>query len=307
MRHEPMRRPQIFSTKPTDNPLEFPKPYLSRQQMLIQFQHIEPHHLLKSYIEKMWLFRSSGRMPTDDMKLVVPNGNLKLTISYQNGIVASIKGKKFSSEEQQITLTGLVDVPVILDTDQDIATETIGIEFKPQGVYRFFHFNLNEIKNQIYSLEELLGNTGKQLVEQIANAISIQQKLFIIHQFLLNQLLVQHEDLIFEYCVEKMNFSKGKITIKDLEKKTGYSSRWLNMKFNERLGVSPKNLASVIRFKQYYQAFVAGNEKSFFKNDFYELYYDQSHFIKDFKRFTGLQPKKFEQQINSFGESYYRG
>jgi len=46
--------------------------------------------------------------------------------------------------------------------------------------------------------------------------------------------------------------------------------------------------------------------KSGFKNDFYELYYDQSHFIKDFKRFTGLPPIKFEKQANSFGESYYR-
>ncbi|TZF83953.1 helix-turn-helix transcriptional regulator [Pedobacter sp. BS3] len=274
--------------------------------MQIQFQHIEPHSLLKNYIEKMWLFKSSGRMPIDDMKLVVPNGNLKLTISYQNGIVANVNGQTFSSKEHEITLTGLIDVPVILDTAKDIATETIGIEFNPQGVYRFFHFNLNEIKNQIYSLEDLLGKTGKQLTEQIADTISVQQKISVIQQFLLNQLLLNNEDLIFEYCVEKINASKGKITIKELEKKTGYSSRWLNMKFNEKLGVSPKNLSSIIRFKQYYQLFISGNEKSFFKNDFYELYYDQSHFIKDFKRFTGLAPTKFENQINDFGKSYYR-
>jgi AraC-like DNA-binding protein len=274
--------------------------------MPIQFQHIEPHALLKRYIEKMWLFKSSGRMPIDDMKLVVPNGNLKLTISYQNGIVASMNGKTFSSKEHDITLTGLVDVPVILDTEKDITTETIGIEFNPKAVYRFFHFNLNEIKNQIYSLEDLLGNAGKQLTEQIANTISVQQKTFVIQHFLLNQLSLNDEDLIFEYCIEKINSSKGKITVKELEKKTGYSSRWLNMKFIEKLGVSPKNFSSVIRFKQYYQAFINGNEKSFFKNDFYALYYDQSHFIKDFKRFTGLAPTKFEKQINDFGKSYYQ-
>lgn len=271
----------------------------------MQFQHIEPHSLLKRYIEKMWLFKSSGRMPMDDMKLVVPNGNLKLTISYQNGIVASMDGKTFSSKEHEITLTGLVDIPVILDADKDIATETIGIEFNPQGVYRFFHFNLNEIKNKIYSLEDLLGKAGKALAEQIANTISLRQKLFSIQQFLLYQLSLRDEDLIFEYCVEKIQSSKGKVTIKELEKKTGYSSRWLNMKFSEKLGVSPKNLSAVIRFKQYYQAFINGNEKSFFKNDFYELYYDQSHFIKDFRRFTGLPPTKFEKQINDFGKSYY--
>jgi len=48
----------------------------------MQFRHIEPHFLLKKYIQKMWIFESSGKIPVDDMKLVVPNGNLKLTLSY---------------------------------------------------------------------------------------------------------------------------------------------------------------------------------------------------------------------------------
>ena len=272
----------------------------------MQFKNITPIPQLQNHIEKMWLFESSGKMPVDDMKLVVPNGNIKLTISYQNGIVAAINGKAFASKEHDITLTGLVDVPVILDVDEDTVTETIGIEFNPQSVYRFFHFNLNEIQNQIYSLSDVLESAGKQLTEQIANATSVQQKIFLVQKFLLNQLALHDEDLIFEYCVKKIQSSKGTISIKELEKKTGYSSRWLNMKFNEKLGVSPKNLSSIIRFKQYYQSLISGNEKSFFKNDFYKLYYDQSHFIKDFKRFTGLPPAKLEKQTNNFGESYYR-
>jgi AraC-like DNA-binding protein len=274
--------------------------------MQMQFHHIEPHFLLKNYIEKMWLFESGGKMPVDDMKLVVPNGNIKLTVSYQNGVVAAMDGKTFASKEHDITLTGLVDVPVILDVDKDVATETIGIEFNPRGAYRFFHFTLNDIQNQIYSLSDVLGNGGKRLIEQINNTTPVQQKIVLLQQFLLNQLSLQDEDLIFEYCVQRIIFSKGKITVKELEKKTGYSSRWLNMKFNDKLGVSPKNLCSIIRFRQYYQSLINGNEKSFSRNDFYEFYYDQSHFIKDFKRFTGLPPAKFEKQANDFGRNYYR-
>ena len=173
-------------------------------------------------------------MPVDDMKLVVPNGNIKLTVSYQNGIVAAINGKTFASKEHDITLTGLVDVPVILDVDKDVATETIGIEFSPQGAYRFFHFTLNDIQNQIYSLSDVLGNTGKRLIEQINNTTSVQQKINVLQQFLLKQLSLHREDLIFEYCIEKITASKGRITVKELEKKTGYSSRWLNIKFNDK-------------------------------------------------------------------------
>jgi hypothetical protein len=236
--------------------------------MSILFRHIESHFLLKNYIEKMWLFESSGKMPVEDMKLVVPNANLKLTLSYQNGIVASVDGKTFLSKENDITLAGLIDVPVILDTDEDVATETIGIEFNPLGAYRFFHFNLNEIQNKIYSLRDLLGKTGNQLIRQINELPSADQKIAALQQFLIRQLSQQNEDSIFDYCIEKILASKGRITIKELEKKTGYSSRWLNMKFNNKIGVSPKNLSSIIRFKQYFQAFINGNEKYFLKNDF---------------------------------------
>src|SRR3954470_3325769 len=141
--------------------------------MQIQFHHIEPHLQLKNHIEKIWVFKSSGKMPVDDMKLIVPNANIKLTVSYQNGIVAAVNGKTFASKEHDITLTGLVDVPVILDVDEDVATETIGIEFNPQGAYRFFHFTLSDIQNQIYSLNDVLGTTGKRLIEQMNNTISV--------------------------------------------------------------------------------------------------------------------------------------
>ena len=265
-----------------------------------------PASPLRKYIAKMWLFESSGKMPADDMKLVVPNGNLKLTVSYQNGIVAAINGREFVSRQQDITLTGLINVPVFLDAENDVPTETIGIEFHPQGAYRFFHFSLKDIQNQIYPISDLLGNPGRQLVERVNEAGSAAQKILVLQQFLLQQLALHEEDSVFEYCIEQIMSTRGKITVKELERKTGYTSRWLNVKFQDCLGVSPKNLSSVIRFSHYYQSLLGAGPLPFSTHDFYDLYYDQSHFIKHFERFTGLSPKSFERQINHFGERYYR-
>ncbi len=271
------------------------------------FQNIEPHPLLKAYIEKMWVFESSGRIPVDDLKLVVPNGNIKLTVAFRNGIVAAMNGRSFTSKEQSISLTGLVDVPVILDVDEDIATGTLCAEFNPQGAYRFFRMPLNDFKNEIHPLKDILGTVAKELEEQISNVEIVEDKVALFQQFLLKQFLLQEEDSIFEYCVAKIISSKGKIAVKELEKKTGYSSRWLNMKFTDKLGISPKNLSTIIRFKQYYQALANKNEITFMKNEFYDYYYDQSHFIKDFKRFTGLTYSGFENKPNNFGTLYYKG
>ncbi len=277
-----------------------------RQMMQMRLQNIEPHPLLKGYIEKMWLFQSSGKMPVEDLKLVVPNGHIKLSVAFRNGIVAAIKGQPFISKEQNISLTGLVDVPVILDVDEDVATGTIVVEFSPQGAYRFFHLSFSDIKNQICPLTDILGIVAQKLEEQISNIESVEGKVALLQQFLLKQFTLQAADSIFEYCVTKITLSKGKITIRELEKKTGYSSRWLNMKFKDKLGISPKNLSTIIRFNQYYNAVANNGEMDFMQNAFYDYYYDQSHFLKEFKRFTGLSHSGFKNTTNDFGKLFYK-
>jgi hypothetical protein len=262
--------------------------------------------MLKSYIDKIWLFESSGKMPVDDLKLVVPNGHIKLSVAFRNGIVASMGGKSFTSKEQNISLTGLADVPVILDVEKDVATGTIVVEFNPQGAYRFFQISLRDIQNEITPLTDILGTVAKQLQEQILNVERVGDKIVLLQQFLLKQFTLQAEDSIFEYCIAKITSSKGKTTIKELEKKMGYSSRWLNVKFAEKLGISPKNLSTIIRFNQYYNAVANNKEMDFMQNDFYDHYYDQSHFLKDFKRFTGLSHSVFENATNRFGKLFYK-
>jgi AraC-like DNA-binding protein len=274
--------------------------------MQMRLQHIEPHPMLKGYIDKMWLFESGGKMPAEDLKLVVPNGHIKLSVAFRNGIVASVNGKTFTSKEQNISLTGLVDVPVILDAEKDITTGTIVVEFNPQGAYRFFQISFNDIRNQIHPLSDILGTLARQLEEQISNAERVEAKVTLLQQFLLNQLMRNPEDAVFEYCVSKITDSKGRITIQELEKKTGYSSRWLNMKFKDKLGISPKNLSTIIRFNQYYNAVANNHEMEFMQNAFYDHYYDQSHFLKEFKRFTGLSHAGFKKMSNDFSKLFYK-
>ncbi len=240
------------------------------------------------------------------MKLVVPNGNVKLTLSYRNGIVADVGEKRFCSKEHDITLTGVIDRPVILDTEKDTPTETIGIEFNPIGAYRLLGGVLSETQNRIESLEDVLGKSGLSLIEEIGNTCSVEKKIQTLQRFLLQQLDGRGRDCVFEYCIDAIFHSNGRLTIAELERKTGYSSRWLNMKFHERLGVSAKNFSAIVRFNRYYYSLMTRRERAFFKNEYSNLYYDQSHFIKDFRRFTGLSPTTFEQRMNPFGEDYFR-
>ena len=99
----------------------------------MRLQHIDIHPSLKSYIEKIWVFESSGRVPNEDMKLIVPNGLIKLTIPFRNGNSGKNDVCFHLSKEHQMTLIGIGDLPAIVDVEHDAASGTIGVEFSPMG------------------------------------------------------------------------------------------------------------------------------------------------------------------------------
>jgi AraC-like DNA-binding protein len=244
------------------------------------------------------VFESSGRLPATERKLIVPNANFKLTLTYRNGIMARIGDKAFIQGENKLSLTGMIDSPVMLDAREDAETGTIIIEFNPLGAYRFFHLSYADVKNQIVELGDLIGNKAEELQSQLFEANTITLKLQLLQNFLIKRLEKMVADPIYDYCIDRILGADGLLTITQLEKETGYSSRWLHRKFLEHLGTGPKNLSEIVRFKQFYQAFSAGANYHSLKEQIYHNYHDQSHFIRAFKRFTGSTPTDLQNSTN---------
>lgn len=271
-----------------------------------RFVPVTPHPHLSPYIAKMCVFESSGRLPEEERKLIVPNANFKLTLTYCNGIEARVAGKTFIQTENKLSLTGLIDTPVILDPQADAQTGTIIIEFNQLGAYRLFRLSYSEIKNQIVELTDLIGNSADELQSKLAETADLYLKLQLLQNFLIKQLENSSADLIYDYCVKRISDSNGQVSIAQLEKETGFSSRWLHTKFSEHLGTGPKNLAEIVRFKQFYQAFSAGANAQSLREQIYSHYHDQSHFIRAFKRFTGSTLTELQNSMNELSIKNFR-
>lgn len=271
----------------------------------IRFSPVTPHPSLSPYIAKMYVFESSGRLSVLDKKLIVPNANFKLTFTYRNGMVAHIAGKPFIQSENKLSLTGLIDTPVMLDPQEDEQTGTIIIEFNPLGAYRLFHLSYAEIQNQIVEMADLAGNSISAVQSQLAEAGTLNLKLQILQNFLIKRLEKTASDPIYDYCIKRIADAKGLISVAKLEKETGYSSRWLHKKFSEHLGTGPKNLCEIVRFKQFYQVYSTGIQLQSLKDHIYQYYYDQSHFLRAFKRFTGTTPTDLQNSLNELATKHY--
>lgn len=274
-------------------------------ETVFRFNPVTPHPLLRPYIAKMWVFESSGRLPALDRKLIVPNANFKLAFTCRNGLVARVGEDTFIQKENELTFTGLVDSSVMLDPQEDVQTSTIVVEFNPVGAYRLFHLPYTEVKNQIAGMADLVGNSAAKLQLQLAEANTLKLKLQLLQNFLLRQLEKTAPDSIYDYCIHRITDAKGLISVAQLEKETGYSARWLHRKFTEHLGTGAKNFSEIIRFKQFYQVYSTGIQLQSLKEYIYEYYYDQSHFLRAFKRFTGCNPTELQNSLNELATKHY--
>lgn len=274
--------------------------------MITNFQIITPPAPLDKYVERMFLIESSGPMPSDDLKLIVPNACAKLVIPFRNGLIGTSAAWRHETKEDRISFIGISDISAMVDYASDGPAGNITVEFSPLGAYRFFNLAWKDLKNNICNYSDIDPKAALSLEELLANTAMAGEKIKIVQGFLLQQLSKSKDDAIFDYCVQQIIATRGRASLKELEHYTGYTARWINMKFNERLGLSPKNLSSIIRFQQYYKSLVTNTEQFFMQKEFYSYYHDQSHFIRDFKRFTGFPPVFLSQASNNYDKVFYR-
>jgi AraC-like DNA-binding protein len=90
----------------------------------------------------------------------------------------------------------------------------------------------------------------------------------------------------------------GQVNLKDLLYRSGYSERHLERKFTAVAGFTPKQFARILRYQSTKRKYVTGNYKTLSELAQDSGYFDQSHFIREFKEFSGFDPKRYFNLIN---------
>lgn len=230
--------------------------------------------------------------------MVPPNARPKVIIPYISTITTTTGFVSRTCAEGGIYFIGVRDVPVALTTPKT-KTGSIGLEFTTAAAYKFFRQPMHDLANDLFSFHDCFGNEGLQLQRDVSQLEDPYNKVKKVQEFLLYKLRsTDRVNRIVDYSIEAISRSHGLIEIRELERKTGYTKRYLDLLFKDHLGIGPKTLSTILRFQHFYK--VAGNEK----NSIYDLYYDESHFIKEFKRYTGFSPGKFASLQNDFGKHF---
>ena len=262
---------------------------------------INPRKELQPYIKSLWVCESAVGMPSADVSLAAPNGCPKLLILYENSLVSIVEDRMQVSPEGLYFIGNRDSSALIRSSPRK--TGFIGIEFFPHGAFPVFGIPMQETVNHLFESDVLFGPWGRELWQTLGNLQRVREKLNFIQNQLVRLLYKnQRDNGLIDFCVRTLALAHGRMPIKELEHKTGYMRRYLDLLFKQHVGFSPKVLGGIFRFQKFYRRWAEGQSFDLLKKDLYDYYYDQSHFTKEFKRMTGYSPRRFSLEVaNEFG------
>lgn len=206
------------------------------------------------------------------------------------------KGKlKYFNEGEDIPLstagiTGINDSFRIFKNEAH--TGTVLVFFKPSGADVFFKEPLHELFRQSISLDNFMLRSALVLLEEkLCEANTDKKRIDVVEKFLISRMISTEQDKLVLAALSIIHQHKGNIKMKDLAKLLYTSQSPLEKRFRKAVGTSPKKFASIVRLRNVIQQHSPSNSLTDLG---YEAgFYDQAHFIKEFKTFTGDTPEQF--------------
>ncbi len=220
-------------------------------------------------------------------------GQLQLTVLHQSSITLA-----------PFSFVGHFDKAYLIQPKADITL--VSIRFKSNGIYPLTKMPLQRFLNHHIELADLLGNSTLQLAEQLKNTISNHQKIQLLENYFSPIFLNSDLHYRLDGGVQMIQQCKGQITVKELSHQLNTNYKSLDRWFNKKIGLSPKRFIQLTRFKHILENIESTNQPNWMNLVVQHGFYDQAHFIKEFKQFAGICPSEYVQEHIAFSRHFER-
>ena len=171
-------------------------------------------------------------------------------------------------------------------------TSNLLVVFKEGGLSAFSTIPAHELFDLTISADNLFStNALDEILHCLAVATTDKTRVEIMDAFLLQHLIAGKQDLLIDKAIQLIQHHHGLVKIKDLAVSLHISQDPFEKRFRAQVGSTPKQFASIIRLRKLIDTFPTYSSLTEAAYD--AGYFDQSHFIKDFRLFTGQTPKDF--------------
>ena len=258
---------------------------------MYDYREYKPSKKLSRIIDCLWVMKKQNNMMVHE-DIIIPNACAEIVITSGDGykridpILGEIKHAK------GIYILGQRNKFFLLKELQD-GTIDIGVRFKPFSLIEI-GIDVKKMSNQIVKFSELFSLDDSFLKQLSQEGKDPLQKLSLIEQLITKHIVVSNsDDYLIKKAIRIIHQAKGVIKVIELQEELFISKSVLYRIFIRFTGFSPKEFIDVWRFNYIVSEQINKNSNNLLSIALDFGFFDQAHFIKYFKKYTGVTPKYY--------------
>jgi len=257
-----------------------------------------PHPALQEYVLGISTVNVTLAEGINDVVTPYPPTPFQSLMFYCNNPVSMKRIEKANFDKQPLTvLVGPQFSRVNIKVHRML--NAIRVDFLPGGMYRMLGIPMHELFDDGFDALDFFGAKMRSINEQLQHLSNLEEGQNIVEKFLLKEVSSLRGILPFDSALRILLKNNGNMSIEKTARFSCLSLKQFERKCYERIGMTPKLYARILKFSKAYRLHEACPQLTWTQIAYDAGYYDQMHMIRDFKAFAGVNPSVIEQQLLS--------
>lgn len=255
------------------------------------YREFPVHQGLTAHVQLLWMMESEPGDAFIPREQIMPDGIVEIIFHYADPWITTIAG---GSPRTQPNGFAICQMRKFIQIEPSGRTGFISVRFFPWGAYHFFARPIRDFLDDMVGIEALWPEHAAAILGDVRTAGSPEARSDLLQRFLLDRLAEdRRDDPALDAAVRLIRQSKGFLPIDEVLRRTGLSRKRLESGFVGLVGTTPKIFSRITRFLNVCLHIEEQRCKSLTQLAYDCGYFDQAHFIKEFREFAGFTPKEF--------------
>ncbi len=268
----------------------------------IGFRKFSPSQHLQNYVQCYWAIDTKIKLSYPAVFRLSPDGGVGVVINSGSPFYRSSREESFCCDDKSVVIGVTANSALMRFSDE---VQAIGIRFYPGKSYPFIQVPAYELTDHIVPSCEIGLQAFDTKPELFSKSVNQEKQIEILESLLTSRLIkFSQKDKNVLQSVALIKKHNGLIKIDDVSKQLGMSRRHFERRFRYYVGLSPKEFCRIIRIQTVKSHMKLSSPQSLTSLAYDAGFYDQAHFIKEFREIMGLTPGQYLSE-KSEGVSHF--
>jgi AraC-like DNA-binding protein len=251
----------------------------------MEFVSGAPHPILRPHVRRYCGYRERTAHPIRRREL--PSADVTLIF----GLGPELRLLEPFPARHTSFVAGLDDRSAVMEHDGEAAG--VEVNLTPLGAHRLFGVSMHVLARRVVELDDVLGREGELLGERLHETPTWPGRFRILDDAIRARIADAPEPSPgVAWAWQRLLATAGRIRVGALASELGWSRKRLVVRFREEIGLPPKSLARILRFRRAVRLLERDEDRGFAEVALDCGYYDQAHLNRDFRLLAGSTPSE---------------